>query len=314
MAKQEILLESGTNEVEMAELLLGSQSFGVNVAKIKEFVQYDRLTITKPPGRHPSMQGVFLLRDKTVPLIDLGAYLNMKIENRISRQIVMVTEFNTMIQGFLVDAINRIHRVSWKNIHPLRGVLQTYPLPVTGSVNIEGTEILILDLERIVAEIFPASSFCATDTEQKLTETTRIETRKLSKLILAEDSSTIRNHIIRSLSPAGYTQVTTFENGLDAYNAIVTLKERVESEGRKITDFLNLAILDIEMPQMDGLTLCKKIKTELGLSYIPVIIFSSLINEQMAEKCKKMGADGYVTKPSISQLVDLIDKFCIKNN
>jgi two-component system, chemotaxis family, chemotaxis protein CheV len=69
MSDQEILLESGTNEVEIAELILGSQHFGVNVAKIKEFVQYDRLTITKPPGRHPSVQGVFLLRDKTVPLI-----------------------------------------------------------------------------------------------------------------------------------------------------------------------------------------------------------------------------------------------------
>lgn len=313
MSDQEILLESGTNEVEIAELILGSQHFGVNVAKIKEFVQYDRLTITKPPGRHPSVQGVFLLRDKTVPLIDLNVHLNIKGKRHAGRQIVLITEFNDIIMGFVIDAVDRIHRVSWKDIQPLSSMLQTHPLPVTGSINIEGTEILILDLERIVAEIVPSAGFGTPVSEQKPIEINKEEARKLSKVLLAEDSTTIRNHIIKSLSSVGYKNITAFENGQKAYDAVVALKKRVETEGLKITDILNLAILDIEMPQMDGLTLCKKIKTELGLSSIPVIIFSSLITEQMVEKCKKMGADGYITKPSMLELIDLIDKFCLKN-
>lgn len=314
MSDQNILLESGTNEVEIAELLLGSQHFGVNVAKIKEFVQYDRLTITKPPGKHPSVQGVFLLRNKTVPLIDLNVHLNIKVEKYTGRQIVLITEFNNIIMGFVIGAVNRIHRVSWKNIQPLSSVLQAHPLPVTGSVNIDDTEILILDLERIVGEIVPSAGFGSPVNEQKSIEKNRTEARKLSKLLLAEDSTTIRKHIIRTLSSVGYINITAFENGQNAYDAVVALKKRVETEGLKATDLLTLAILDIEMPQMDGLTLCRKIKTELGLSSIPVIIFSSLITEQMGEKCKKMGADGYITKPSMPQLVELIDKFCLKNS
>lgn len=315
MAKQNILLESGTNELEIAEFLLDSQRFGVNVAKIKEFVPYDRLTITKPPGLHPSVPGIFLLRNKAVSLIDLEVYLNFQVEKRIGRQIVLITEFNNIVMGFVIGAVNRIHRVSWKNVQPLTGVLQKLPLPVTGSVNIEGAEILILDFERIVGEIVPEVSFGNTTNEQNITEKhtlDKIELRKTAKLMIAEDSVTIRNHIVRLLSAACYTNVTTFENGQDAYNAIVAIKKQ-GNEGHNIADLLNLVILDIEMPQMDGLTLCKKIKTELGLSSIPVIIFSSLINEQMVEKCKKMGAEGYITKPNISELVDLIDKFCLKN-
>lgn len=319
MSDRNILLESGTNEVEIAEFILASQCFGVNVAKIKEFVQYDRLKITKPPGIHSSMQGIFLLRNKTVPLIDLELYLNIKAEKRAGRQIVLITEFNNIVMGFVIGAVNRIHRVSWKNIQPLGSVLQKFPLPVTGSVNIEGTEVLILDLERIVGEVIPEVSFGNAGNEQKYIEAQKvekvdkIEMRKMSKLMLAEDSTTIRNHIIKALSSVGYDKITAFENGQDAFNAIVALKKRAENEGLNITDLLTLIILDIEMPQMDGLTLCKKIKTELNLASTPVLIFSSLINEQMALKCKKVGADGYITKPSMPQLIELIDKYCIKD-
>ena len=159
--------------------------------------------------------------------------------------------------GFVIGAVNRIHRVSWKNVQPLTGVLQKLPLPVTGSVNIEGAEILILDFERIVGEIVPEVSFGNTTNEQNNTEKhklDKIELRKTVKLMIAEDSVTIRNHIVRLLSAACYTNVTTFENGQDAYNAIVAIK-KLGNEGHNIADLLNLIILDIEMPQMDGFEL-----------------------------------------------------------
>ena len=312
MANHSILLDSGTNEVEIAEIILGNQHFGVNVAKIKEFVQYDRLTVTKPPGRHPSVQGVFLLRGKTVPLIDLNVHLAIKGERQASMRIALITEFNNVVMGFVIDAVDRIHRVSWKDLQPLSIMLQAHPLPVTGSTNIKGTEVMMLDLERILGEIIPSAGFGNPVHEPKLVEVSKHEARKLSKLLFAEDSTTIRSHVTKALAAVGYIHITPFENGQLAYEAIVAQQKQAEVEGRKITDFISLAILDIEMPQMDGLTLCKKIKMELGLSIIPVIIFSSLITEQMAIKCDSVGADGYTTKPSMQHLIELIDKYCLK--
>jgi len=312
MAAHDILLESGTNEVEIADIILGNQHFGVNVVKIKEFVQYDRLTVTRPPGRHRSVQGVFLLRGKTVPLIDLNVHLSIKREKQAILQIVLITEFNGVVMGFVIDAVDRIHRVSWKDIQPLSAMLQAHSLPVTGSINIKSTEIMMLDLERIVGDIIPSAGFGVPVTNPKLIEVSVEEARKSYKLLFAEDSTTIRTHVTKALRAVGYIHIAGFENGQEAYNAIVALQKQAETEGRKINDFISLAILDIEMPQMDGLTLCKRIKTDLGLTSVPVIIFSSLITEQMALKCEKMGADGYTTKPSMDHLIELIDKHCFK--
>ncbi|MEK6621370.1 MAG: chemotaxis protein [Planctomycetota bacterium] len=310
----DILLESGTNEAEIAELIIGSQHFGVNVVKIKEFVQYDRLTVTKPPGRHSSVQGIFLLRGKTVPLIDLNAHLAIKAEKLTATRIVVITEFNGVVMGFIIDAVDRIHRVSWKDIQPLSAMLQAHPLPVTSSVNIKGTEIMMLDLERIVGEIIPSAGFGVPVSNPKLIEVSIEEARKAYKLLFAEDSNTIRSHVTKALKAVGYINIMGYENGQDAYEAILALQKQAEAEGRKINDFISLAILDIEMPQLDGLTLCKRIKFDLDLTSLPVLIFSSLITEQMAFKCEKMGADGYTTKPSMEHLIEMIDKFCFKKS
>ncbi len=310
----DILLESGTNEAEIAELILGNQHFGVNVVKIKEFVQYDQLTITKPPGRHPSIEGLFLLRGKTVPLIDLRAHLAIKAEKLTTTRIVVITEFNGIVMGFIIDAVDSIHRVSWKNIQPLSVMLRAHSLPVTSSVNIKGTEVMMLDLERIVSDIIPSAGFGAPVANPKLIEADIEEARKKFKLLFAEDSNTIRSHVTKVLRSVGYINITGYENGQEAYDGIVALQKQAEVEGRKISDFISLAILDIEMPQMDGLTLCKRIKFDLGLESVPVLIFSSLITEQMALKCEKMRADGYTTKPSMEHLIEMIDKFCFKKS
>lgn len=308
MARQEILLESGTNEVEIAEFIIGSQSFGVNVAKIREFVPYDQLEVTKIPDKHPSMLGIFLLRNNTIPLIDLKIHLGLKERKDAHRQVVVVTDFNDTINGFIIDSINRIHRLSWKDIQPLTGFLENCASSITGSIHIETREVLVLDVERIIDDIFPEYSMASM--EKECSDAPVKEMREHKKLIIAEDSSTIRNLMTKILSSVGYTNITAYENGKDAYDAFIALKNMAETEGQSITDLVNLAVFDIEMPQMDGLTLCKNVKTELGLD-IPVIMFSSLINEQMALKCKKMGADAHITKPNIHNLVELVDKFCI---
>ena len=311
MAKQGILLESGTNEVEIAEFIIGTQSFGVNVAKIREFVTYDQLEVTKSLSNHPAMVGVFLLRNNIIPLIDLEIHLNIESKDDVKRRVVAVTDFNNTIHGFIIDSITRIHRLSWKDIKPMTGFLENCAVSITGIIHIEDRGVLVLDVEQIVDNIFPEYSMAST--EHVDVETSLKEKREHTKLIIAEDSSTIRNLVIKILSSVGYSNVTAYENGKDAYDAFAELKNKAENEEKNITDLVNLAVFDIEMPQMDGLTLCKNVKTDLGMPNVPVIMFSSLINKQMEIKCKKMGADAYITKPQIHDLVKLVDKFCIES-
>lgn len=302
--RQEILLETGTNEVEVAEFDLCTHRFGVNVAKVREFIPHKGIAISKLPNRHPSVSGLFLLRGKSIPLVDLEAHLGLPHCDSAGERVVVITEFNNLTTSFVADAINRIHRVSWNEFKPLSRFLADTSPVIIGSINLDGHEVLILDLEHIIGEIFPETVI--NYDEDSIKRKTRQHDRGQVKIFFAEDSAVIRNQVGKILRSVGYGEVTTFDNGLAAYEALSEVAERVSKEGKALGDFVTVLLSDIEMPQMDGLTLCRRVKTELRLP-LPTIMFSSLINEQMARKCKQVGADGFASKPETERLIEIID-------
>ncbi|MDA3902698.1 MAG: chemotaxis protein [Desulfuromusa sp.] len=309
--KQDILLETGTNEMEIIEFYLGTQPFGINVHKLKEIITFDQDTLTVVPGCGDGMLGTLLLRGTTIPLIDLKSHIAQKEEDLEEdvRRVVLVCEFNDRVNGFKVDGVNQIHRVSWKDVQPMASFIDQYRPRFTGSVNIEGREILIVDLEHIVAEFDSEANL---DYEAELHSAEMQEklphTRERMKLMMAEDSALIRTGIEKVLKGSHYTDLAVFVDGQQCYDHIMKIKQRV-IDGEPLSSLLNLLISDIEMPKMDGLTLCKKIKDDPILRDVKVVMFSSLINEQMAAKCDQVGADGYATKPQIPYLVEMMDKF-----
>ncbi len=309
--KQEILLETGTNEMEIIEFYLGTQPFGINVHKLKEIITFDQEALTVIPGSGEGMLGTLLLRGTTIPLVDLKSHIAQKEEGLGDdvRQVVLVCEFNDRVNGFKVDGVNQIHRVSWEDVQPMASFIDQYRPRFTGSVNIEGREILIVDLEHIVAEFDSEANLDyeaglhAAEMQEKMPHT-----RERMKLMLAEDSALIRNGIEKVLKGSNYKNLEVFVDGQKCYDQIQRVRQRVV-DGEPLSGMLNLLISDIEMPQMDGLTLCKKIKDDPVLRDVKVVMFSSLINEQMAVKCDQVGADGYATKPQIPYLVEMMDKF-----
>lgn len=313
--KQEILLESGTNEMEIIEFFLGSQSFGINVQKLKEIVPYDASKVTVLPDDHPSVVGRFLIRGNTVNLIDLGLHLNRKSLLETSpdlRRVILVCEFNGRINSFLVDGVNQIHRINWKDVHPMSNFLEKYHPRFTGSIHIEGREVLITDLEHIIAEIDPEMKMAfESPAMADGTSDSHAVRRGSFHLMVAEDSSLIRMGIVKVLTEAGYSRLTTFVDGEECYNSIRALTEKARQEGEPVETHLRLVITDIEMPRMDGLTLCRRIREEMKLTELPVLIFSSLITEQMALKCQSVGANSWISKPQIPALVELVDGFCL---
>ncbi len=313
--RQEVLLESGNNEIELIEFYLGSQPFGINVHKLREIIPFDEDKTTRIPQCLPSVVGTFEVRGRSIPLVDLNRHLNRAPdESRAGeeRKVVMVCEFNGRVNGFLVDGVNRIHRIFWSDISPLSSIVENYHPRFTGSFNIDQREILIVDLEYIVAEIDPEANLDAQqviiDDDSTGSGESLVERRRGKKLYLAEDSSLIRESILSVLASAGYSDVASFVNGEECFQAIQRLKESPGDDGRLPVE---VVISDIEMPQMDGLTLCKRIKNDPLTASMRVVMFSSLISEQMKNHCDQVGADGCISKPEIAELVALLDRYLL---
>ncbi len=305
-----ILLESGTNEVELLEIICEDQSFGINVEKIKEIIIYDPQKVVRMPNTHRSVIGSYHYRDQTFNLIDLTIHMNKKSPEGI-RRIIVVTEFNNMINGFVADNVSAIRRFSWSDITPLDSFTMQNITNFTGNVQLDSERLmLILDLEQIISRLFDEGRLKGEDIDKA---EDKLDLRKVKKILIAEDSHVIRKTMVKLLKESGYSDLTAFDNGKSALDHIVSSLNLVIKEGMSNAKSyldngkIDLIITDIEMPQMDGLTLCRKLKEEYGLD-IPILIFSSLVNQQVIIKCQSVGADGYLSKPKIGELVKLVDQ------
>ncbi len=290
--KQEILLESGTNEMEIIEFYLGGQSFGINVQKLKEIIPFSGEQVTRIPDSAESVLGTLLLRGCTIPLVDLKQHLAQRYDASEGevREVVLVCEFNGRTNGFKVDGVNQIHRITWDRVQPMAPFIDQYSPRFTGSINIDGREILIVDLEHIIAEFDPEAALdyeAAFETGEQHQSVS--DHRQQMRILLAEDSALIRTGIERILRGVGYANLQTFVDGEGCYREIMRLKQEADAAGEGIRSRLDLLISDIEMPKMDGLTLCRKVKEDPALKDVIVVLFSSLINEQMAAKCDSGG-------------------------
>lgn len=312
-AGQEILLESGTNEMEILEFYLGDQSFGINVQKLQEIICYDPAKRTAMPESLPSMLGVYLVRGSSIPLVDLTSHLRRRPAAEPSaeaRSIVLVCHFNGKATGFLVDGVNQIHRVNWQNVEPMAPLIERFRPRFTGTVHVEEREVLIVDLEHIMAEVDPEMGMVFDQEAEASLPAKGSMSRGDVGLLVAEDSVIIRLGIQNVLTSAGYGRVKAFADGMECFEELSRLKARSASE-KEVLEEIQLLISDIEMPRMDGLTLCRRIREELGLKELKVVLFSSLISDQMAHKCKSVGADTWLSKPQIPALVKIVDDYCL---
>lgn len=290
-----ILMESGTNELEVLEFNVSGNSYGINVAKIKEIIPYQ--TVTPVPNSHPSIEGIFMPRDIMITAIDLRNCLQRGTSE--PGGLFIVTNFNNLDIAFHVDSVLGIHRVSWTEITKPNETVNTVDESIsTGIIKIDNKLVIILDFEKILSDINP-------ETGLKVEEVDLIEknSRRNEKAILiAEDSILLNKMIVESLKKAGYVQLIHTANGQEAYDVIQQCKEK-----GTLDDDIQCVITDIEMPMMDGHRLTKLIKSDEATKHIPVIIFSSLVNEEMRKKGELLGADAQLSKPEIGNLVRLVD-------
>lgn len=291
-----ILLENGTNELEVLEFTIAGNSYGINVAKIREIIPYHPVTIV--PNSHPCIEGIFMPRDIMITAVNLPKYLNLRQNDNYANDMMIITNFNKLDIGFHVDKVLGIHRVSWADIITPDNTINTADSSIsTGVIKIGGKLIIILDFEKIVTDISPETGLKVSDIERL-----GVRNRNEKPILTVEDSPLLGKLIRDSLVKAGYTNILTASNGQEAWDILSKFKE----EGNALSK-VNCIITDIEMPIMDGHRLTKLVKTDNVLKDIPLIIFSSLVNSEMRLKGEALGANAQLSKPEIGQLVELID-------
>lgn len=309
MQESKVLLKAGTNEVEFIEFYVGGQSYGINVAKVKQVVQFDPKEVTRLDESRPEILGTYYFRGKPILAVDLKKALNLQGgEERQERRLLLAAEFNQTITGFLIDGVQQIHRKTWKDFHPMDSSVFSKSPYIVGNIVVSDRVILVIDFEYLMAEIAPntAGHILRGKPMEKKVE------RKNIKIVYAEDSAMVRRYTADKLVEAGFENLRAFENGLQAYAYLQEIKEKLK-QGGELSDFVNIVITDIEMPQKDGFTLCKQIKSELGMTDLPVVVYSSLINDQMVGKCQSVGADAHMSKPDISKIADVVDRICLEH-
>ena len=286
-----ILLESGTNELEIVEFTIDDgvthMYYGVNVAKVREIIQKPVLrSVVNAPH---SVAGMMTLREKVLPVIDLGQILGQYPDKAPNR--IIVLEFNRVVVGVLVNSVSRIYRLSWEQIEaPQKISAGSY---ITGLVKMEDRIILILDFERIIAEMYQEGAVTAMNDEELLSYNGAGK-----KILVADDSAFIRLQICSSLRGAGYI-VEEATNGEEAWKYI----ERALADRAFDIDAI---ITDVEMPKMDGLHLVTLIRGKEELSRVPIYVFSSLASDDNIKKWEKLSINGVLTKPDLPKLVEIL--------
>jgi len=294
--ENQILLESGTNEIEIMEFTIDGNLYGINVAKVREILI--SAPVKHMPHAHPAVEGIFKPRDAVITVVDLPKYLNGESDNKGVKDLFIITNFNKMYIAFRVHSVVRISRISWTDIQkPDKTVSGGAEGVATGIAQCGEDLVTILDFERIVAEIAPETSI-----QIEEIDSLGPRSRNDQPIWVAEDSILLSKMIETSLRKAGYVNLRMFSNGRELWEALNGIPA-----SRDLHEDVALIITDIEMPQMDGHRLTKLVKDNHRFNCIPLIIFSSLISEEMRIKGRQLGADEQLTKPEIGHLVDVMD-------
>lgn len=301
-----ILLEAGTNELEIVEFKIGECYYGINVAKVQEIIRFPE-ALVDVPNSHNSVEGIMNLRGNVVPIMNLPKHLGKApVVNQASSRII-VSEFNKFTVGFWVDSVSRIHRLSWNQVESPSGVFSSGETYVVAVVKMDDRIILLLDFEKITSDISPECGLQKAEVVDYKANSVSFD-RKTKTILVAEDSTFIRDMILEYLKAAGYN-THSVTNGQEAWDI---MSEFSGNSASKVEDKYQLLITDIEMPMMDGLHLIKNIKEDRNLKHVPCVVFSSMITDELCLKCKSVGADGEITKPEIENLVDLVDRLILQ--
>ena len=298
---------AGTNQMELLLFHVGtSEVFGINVFKVREVMKFP--VLTRLPEADPRVEGMANIRGTTVPVIGLTKIivgLTDPERSELSEGKLIVTEYNGSLQAFHVAGVDRILRLSWTQIKSPPPLVRNNTKGAVTAVAMldDGRMVLILDVEKILAEMSPKS-----DEEVFAGLEVKLQ-HKVKRVLYADDSAVARTQIRKTLERLGiaYIQTTT---GQEAWERLIDIAEKDAAAGTTVRDEIQIVLSDIEMPDMDGFALTKHIRDDPRFADIPVILHSSLTGNCNKEKGKAVGATDYATKFDPKLLGEIIARHC----
>lgn len=275
----------GQNRLELLLFRLnGQQLYGINVFKVREVLQCPKLTLL--PKANPVVRGVANIRGATIPILDLALATGGRSLEKMGDAFVIITEYNTKIQGFLVHSVERIVNMNWEAIHPPpKGTGRDHYL--TAVTRVENQLVEIIDVEKILSEVSPTSESVSSGV---ITEEVQQKATTL-RVLTVDDSSVARKQVTRCLETVG-VEVTALNDGRQA---LEYLKNMV-AEGKDPSEEFLMLISDIEMPEMDGYTLTAEIRNDPRMQKLHIILHTSLSGVFNQAMVKKVGADDFLAK------------------
>ncbi len=309
------VLKVGTNEMELVVFRMYSThpdgspdilDYGVNVAKVREIIPMP--TLTKVPDMPAYAEALAEVRGEVIPIVNLGKWMKVVPPSNMDiRPKVIVLEMLGTTVGMIVHEVERIRRIKWDQIKPPPSLLQVkHSGRVTGVTKIddEGEALLlILDLESVISEM---GGFIPKH-EIALEEIERVGKKKLKGTVLIADDSAVARKILKDTLENVGLHVIEAVDGKQAFDILNDFIQRIGDQ--PITNFVQLIISDVEMPEMDGLTFTKNVKDNAKLQSVPIIVNTSLSGEENREKAKSVGADGYLVKFDVTKLIHEVSKF-----
>ncbi len=275
----------GQNRLELLLFRLDStQLYGINVFKVKEVLQCPKLTIM--PKSSPVVRGVANIRGGTIPILDLSMATGRRGLDDLKNSFVIITEYNSKIQGFLVQSVERIVNMNWEEIHPPpKGTGREHYL--TAVTRVDKQLVEIIDVEKILAEVSPTNEAISDGVIDVATQSKAVSKR----VLICDDSSVARKQVVRCLETVG-VEVVALNDGREAYNYLLNMVQ----EGKAPERELLMLISDIEMPEMDGYTLTAEIRNDSRMQKLHIILHTSLSGVFNQAMVKKVGADDFLAK------------------
>ncbi len=301
MNKSNILLELGTNELEFIEFKIDQAWYGLNVAKVREIILLSGSI--KAANMHPSVEGIFDHRGEIIPLINLASWLEMPQSESPEKDKILICEINNTVFGFRVHHISRIQRVSWDDLESPQSIIASSVSAITGVIKQKDKLILMMDVERVINDIEP-------NAELKIKAVKNIHNinRQGVKIYFADDSPMIRSIVKDMFTESGYKKIDISKNGRELLNKLLEIKRACRDSKKPLNKYIDLMITDLEMPRIDGMFLIKRVREDIILSELPIIVFSSISDKQIQVKTKKLGANYHVAKPKVEELIFTIDE------
>ncbi|ATF94955.1 chemotaxis protein [Cedecea neteri] len=279
-----------------------SELYGINVFKLREIVPMPK--INRAAGMESPLLGMANIRDQIIPVIDLPAVTGCTPTTGLN--LLLITEYARSTQAFAVESVENIIRLDWSQVHAAEAGVSSRNITSIANIDdpLTGKDLaLVLDVEQILYDIIPSGR----DVNIAAIEEKTYTLKPGAVAIVAEDSKVARSMLEQGLKGMGIPAIM-HATGLEAWEKIKAIAADAKASGTPITDKIGLVLTDIEMPEMDGFTLTRNIKTEPTLKHIPVVIHSSLSGSANEDHVRKVGANGYVAKFDVAELSSVIHK------